>query len=217
MTQDDLDIVNRARRNNGERYIDEEAANIIRGSATKSPLTSSPFEVILEYGAAFEGYWNYDRMVLQMEDCVDVLKVLYPQFDIVFLFDHSCGHDKQRPDGLNANNISKGYGGSQPKMHDTKIQDMTYLGPFANGPHCSLKVGEIQKMVFQEGDDGPFWMNADIRDQMKYDKYLGDKEVDKLKSELAQELNAIGVNSKGNKEKLQERCRNNNTFKKDCA
>jgi hypothetical protein len=40
-------------------------------------------------------------MVLQLEDCIDVLKVLYPQFDFLFLFDHSCGHDRQKEDGLN--------------------------------------------------------------------------------------------------------------------
>jgi len=39
-------------------------------------------------------------MVLQLEDCVDALKTMYPKFDFLFLFDHSCGHDKQRPDGL---------------------------------------------------------------------------------------------------------------------
>jgi hypothetical protein len=39
-------------------------------------------------------------MVLQMEDCVDVVTVLYPEYDFIFLFDHSCGHDRKRPDGL---------------------------------------------------------------------------------------------------------------------
>jgi hypothetical protein len=39
-------------------------------------------------------------MVIQFEDCVDCLTVLYPQYDYVFLFDHSCGHDKQREGGL---------------------------------------------------------------------------------------------------------------------
>jgi hypothetical protein len=48
-------------------------------------------------------------MVLQMEDCIDVLKVLYPSYDVLLLFDHSCGHDRQRDDGLNVENMSKGW------------------------------------------------------------------------------------------------------------
>jgi hypothetical protein len=36
------------------------------------------------------------------------------------LFDHSCGHDKNRADGLIVENMKKYYGGKQPKMRDTK-------------------------------------------------------------------------------------------------
>ncbi len=56
-----------------------------------------------------------------MPDGVDCLMVLYPQYDYVFLLDHSCGHDKQREDGLNAQKMGKGYGGKQPVMRDTVI------------------------------------------------------------------------------------------------
>ncbi len=52
-------------------------------------------------------------MVLQLEDCIDCLKVLAPDFDILFLFDHSCGHGCQREDGLNIENMSKSFGGKQ--------------------------------------------------------------------------------------------------------
>jgi hypothetical protein len=34
-------------------------------------------------------------MVLQLEDCTYVFKVLHPQFDIVFELDHSSGHKKE--------------------------------------------------------------------------------------------------------------------------
>jgi hypothetical protein len=40
-------------------------------------------------------------MVLQLEDCDDVIMYLYPEYDYIFFFDHSSGHDKQREDGLN--------------------------------------------------------------------------------------------------------------------
>jgi hypothetical protein len=54
--------------------------------------------------------------VLQLEDCVDIVKVLWPQHDCFLLFDHSCGHDKQRNDGLNAENMLNGYGSKQSKL-----------------------------------------------------------------------------------------------------
>jgi hypothetical protein len=47
-------------------------------------------------------------MVLQMEDCVDVMKVLHPEVDVLLLFDHSCGSDRQQENGLNVENMSKG-------------------------------------------------------------------------------------------------------------
>ena len=59
-------------------------------------------------------------MVLHLEDCVDCVdcvKVLVPQFDYLFLFDHSCGHDKHREDGLNIKNMTK-LGGKQAYLHD---------------------------------------------------------------------------------------------------
>ena len=50
-------------------------------------------------------------MVLQFEDAVDVLKVMHPAVDFVFLFDHSSGHSKQRPDGLNEHRMNRLFGG----------------------------------------------------------------------------------------------------------
>jgi hypothetical protein len=103
LTKDQLDEVNFTRR--GKKFTDEEAATKYRGNALKTDLLCSPFVFEFDYGASNGGYWNYDRMVIQLEDCIDVLKCLYPQYDILFLFDHSCGHDKQQPNGLNAENM----------------------------------------------------------------------------------------------------------------
>ena len=72
-------------------------------------------------GAQGEGYWNYDAMSVQFEDCIDCIKVLYPQYESIFLFDHSYGHDKKRLDGLNVGPMGKSYGGSQPKMRNSTI------------------------------------------------------------------------------------------------
>ena len=39
-------------------------------SLTKS---KSPFLLFFEYGENREGYWNYNNIVIQLEDAVDVL------------------------------------------------------------------------------------------------------------------------------------------------
>ena len=79
LSKEHLEEVNYMRR--GKKYQDEEAAKKIRGKSDKNPLESSPFIVVFDYGEANEAYWCYERMVLQMEDCADVLRTLYPQGD----------------------------------------------------------------------------------------------------------------------------------------
>lgn len=70
-------------------------------------------------------------MVLQLEVCIDCLNVLDGnQYDYSFLFDHSSGHDKQRPDGLSATKMSKNFGGSQPRMRESKMTKETLFGPY---------------------------------------------------------------------------------------
>jgi hypothetical protein len=119
MLLEQLQQVNNARR--GKRYKDEEAAISRLRTAYKKDLLKSPFIKEFEYGASNEGYWCYDHMVLHFEDVVDCLITLYPQYDYLFLFDHSCGHDKQREDGLNVQKMSKLYGGKQPIMCNTVL------------------------------------------------------------------------------------------------
>ena len=97
-------------------------------------------------------------MVLQLEDCIDVVKNLWPQYDYLFLFDYSCGHDKQRADGLNAENMLRGYGGKQALLRDTTIeQEEGCLGPKIGR---TLNVGDVQSFVFKPTDEGPFHLNA---------------------------------------------------------
>jgi len=38
-----------------------------------------------------DGYWNSYHMTIQLEDCIECLRV-YPQHDFHFMFDHSQGH-----------------------------------------------------------------------------------------------------------------------------
>lgn len=67
---------------------------------------------VFDPGQSFDGYWSYSHMAVQTEGCMDCLKVLLPDFDHLLLFDYSSGHSKKRINGLDANAMSKGYGGS---------------------------------------------------------------------------------------------------------
>ncbi len=113
-------------------------------------------------------------MVLQFEDAVDVLKVMHPSYDFVFLFDHSAGHAEQQPDGLNQHRMNRAFGGKTvPMMSDTIIkQEERYLGPFPR----ILEPGDTQSLVFTTFDSltGPFWMtSAEKEESRRYDKNLG--------------------------------------------
>ena len=157
----------------GQQYADQEAAIEVLGSFDKKPLTldESPFVVFFEYGENREGYWAYNNMVVQFEDAVDVLKVMHPCYDFVFLFDHSAGHAKQQPDGLNQHRMNRAFGGkSVPMMWDTiMIQEERYLGPFPR----ILELGDTQSLVFVTSNSGPFWMSSEEKEESRYNKNLG--------------------------------------------
>ena len=184
-------------------FVDKEAAIKIKNTAQKSNLTKSPFVYTFDYGANHEGYWNYDNMVIQLEDVVDCLCALYQdQHHYIFFFDHSSGHDRLRPDGLNAKEVSKYYGGGR-KLRNTKILDATYLGP--NNP--MLHVGDTQLMTFVEGDIGPFYLTPEEREANKHDRVIDVLETKKYtKNQLKQKIKDLtGVDVTGTLKDIQER------------
>jgi hypothetical protein len=142
-------------------------------------------------------------MVLQVEDCIDCLKVLYPEIKFILLLDHSCGHDRQREDGLNVKKMTKSFGGKQGKLRDTVIkQQQGYLGP--HDP--KLKVGDAQHMIFQPTDEGPFWMTPEEREKRRHDvRVQGKKKKRKYdKEELLNMLKEKGLTVKGKVKALQQ-------------
>ena len=96
LSNEQLEQVNKACK--GQQYVDIRAAIEIKKNAEglQPDLMESPFVKEFEYGASNDGYWTYQHVVLQLEDCIDVLKVLFPLYTFLFRFDHFCGHDKQR-------------------------------------------------------------------------------------------------------------------------
>jgi hypothetical protein len=92
MTEDELAEVNMRRQTTAlgsGTYRDTIAAMEILGTMRKPTLKESPFVKSLFIGINNEGYWNSYHMSLQFEDVIDCVRVLYPTFDFVFLFDHS--------------------------------------------------------------------------------------------------------------------------------
>jgi len=49
---------------------------------------------MIAIGINNDGYWMLYHMAVQLEDCIDCLKICFPLHDFVFLFDHSQGHSK---------------------------------------------------------------------------------------------------------------------------
>jgi hypothetical protein len=144
-------INNETRQTNGATYTDTQAAMEILGTINKAPFTESPFVKYLYIGVNNEGYWNSFHMSLQFEDVVDCLRVLYPNFDFVFMFDHSQGHARKREQALSAQQMSKSYGGAQPRMRDTTIlAEEGFLGPHLP----MLRVGDTQSLTYTVDDTG---------------------------------------------------------------
>lgn len=128
----------------GQSYRDAEAAIAVYGITAKRDLKEDPLVRFFEYGAAREGYWNSYHMICQLEDVVDVMRVLFPfdKYDIELALDHSQGHDRLRPNGLCVTNMNLQYGGQQTIMRDSKLTSPDDFGPYARsleefyGPHC---------------------------------------------------------------------------------
>jgi hypothetical protein len=123
---------------------------VMRQHKEKRALTCSPFIQEFQYGKVNQAYSAYQWMVCHLDDYMDVLKVLFEdKYNLMFLSDHSCGHDKKRSDGLIVENMKKDLrgGGGQPKMQETKIESTYgFLGKFPS----KLKESDIQSMMFQK-------------------------------------------------------------------
>jgi hypothetical protein len=100
---------------------------LIKGSPNKTEFKDShnPSLAFFRTGVQHEGYWNSSHAKLQLlEDVVDVLSTIFPQFDLVFLFDQLSGHTKMRIDSLHIRNMNVSHEGSVGMMHDTIIREV---------------------------------------------------------------------------------------------
>jgi hypothetical protein len=151
----------------GKKYVDEAAAINVLNNVEKQDMKESLFVKYFELGADSEGYRGYNNMVLQLKDCVDCLKAVYPHLESAFLFAHSSRHSKKRQGGLDASHTNYWFGGSQPTMRNSKIVDRDgFLGPY----NFILGVGMKQSMRFSPTDIAPFWMTATEQNRRRLDR-----------------------------------------------
>ena len=177
-----------------EVYDDEENDAVPDPVELTDPTVKRPFEKVplferdgiryfqspclrtLRIGKQNEGYWDSDDFLIQVEDVLDVMEAWFPEHQILMEVDHSSGHDKFKPDGLNVNNMSAGVGGkTQRKLRTSMDLTAECLGPHpavvklpgatSGGRNkrkkkaeidVKLKPGDAQPMVFQPGDPPPF-------------------------------------------------------------
>jgi hypothetical protein len=165
----------------------------LNGSTKKTEHTELPFIVTFEFGGD-KGYWTGNNMILQVEDCIDCLRILFPdQYHYVFLFDHSSGHAKKRIGGLNIGAMNKGFGGEH--LRGTLIEKKEgYLGPYCSLHNSHMiQVGQVQELVYPSKEriadgNGPFYLTA------------AQKEVLRLNAEVELPPNKVGHKEKTKKE-----------------
>jgi hypothetical protein len=107
-------------------YVLMGISELVKGLPIKIEFKESldPSLAFFRTGAQHEGYWNSSHAKLQLEDVVDALLMMFPQFDLVFLFDQWFGHTKMRIDSLHIGNMDVSHGGSDGMMHDTIIREV---------------------------------------------------------------------------------------------
>jgi hypothetical protein len=121
LSVEQLAKVNEMRRN--QKHGDKEAAIYPLGSANKKDLVLLPCVCYLEYGKGKDACLSYNHMVLQLEDCTNVFKVLFPEIDIIYKLDHSSRHDNEKADGLTTTPSMLGWehGGKQRSMRSSEL------------------------------------------------------------------------------------------------
>ena len=103
------------------------------------------------------------------------MKVLYPYFYFVFIFDHSCGHDQAREGRLKASIIRKEFGGKQPNIRDTVILgDDGFIGPYDS----ILETDNTHNMCWDPALrdvqlTGPFWISEMENTEHRNDVFTG--------------------------------------------
>ena len=79
----------------------------MNNSEFKQDLQSDPLVQYFKAGANKEGYLNHAHTKLQLKDVSDCISYIFPEFDILYLFDQSSGYMKIRMDILHVGNLRR--------------------------------------------------------------------------------------------------------------
>ena len=194
-----IDEVNLSRE--GKVYCSTEAAMKVYGTINKPALkidsSDNPFLRCMLVGAANDGYFTNDHSMIQLEDLIDCLRVMYkiripaeggrrcPKF--VLSYDCSSGHRKTRDGALSVSNLNVNACGEGKKVRDTKLDHG--VGEFE--AEQGLSKGDIQVCWYDpaRNEPGPFYMTPAEREENRFDRDDGPPiEKTKSKKDLVPEL-----------------------------
>lgn len=189
ITDEQWEQINQRRR--GKNYYADKSAEALYGTAEKKNLSREncdAFLTVIRPGANRDGYWTLDQFVLQFEDLMDVVSVMLPHAKHLVSLDNSANHRGKRPGGLDITKMNKGYGGAQSMMEDTVVPH-NLVRQYENDGYKTFLPGSTQPLTFQAGDDGPYWLSPETRDDLRHVKYTGNVKRRKFnKDELRQKL-----------------------------
>ena len=164
----------------------------------KVELTTSPGVRFLSIGKNRDGWWGLPMLQEQMEDCMDVYRQLFPDYQVVGFFDQSVEHSKSGDTGLLAGRGNASWGGKGRAFRDTALVDGC-IGPYpalmwksqdgtwavgtppadadvAEVRDLKLKVGETQSSTAKDDDPPPFYDVLQGRQVPKQDRAMTDAE-----------------------------------------
>ena len=122
--------------------------------------------VLLEYGKD-EGYWNSEKLLHQILDrAVPIAKVLYPGYELLFLFDNATSHSIYADDALRTQKMNKGEGGEQPFLRDGwfKDSDTTCIQPMwysCQDPATGALI-QVQKGIQRVLKERKLWPRSEL-------------------------------------------------------
>jgi len=96
---------------------------------------------LLKLGAEYEGYWDSDKFMNQVEYIITIAEIKYTKkkHSLVFLLDQSSGHTAFADDALNVNRVNVRPGGAQAILHDTVWNGMSQRMVLSGGRPEGMK------------------------------------------------------------------------------
>ena len=120
LTPETIKLINIRRR--GGKYRVTEDARLLFSTDLKYDLTGDPTLRYFRVEINNDGYWNNSYSNIQLEDVIDCLSILFPNFDYLFLHDQSSENIQVREDVLVVSNMDVTYGGSLSAIHKTTVE-----------------------------------------------------------------------------------------------